>query len=55
MYHRSKKAKRTFRAAMALYCKENYGAWPDENWPFMPTREIDFYRRVCDVPTSSLR
>lgn len=55
MYHRSKKAKRTFRAAMALYCKENYGVWPDENWPFMPTREIDFYRRVCDVPTSSLR
>jgi superfamily II DNA or RNA helicase len=57
MYFRSRQPKakgRTFRAAMALFAKENYFAWPDPTWPYMPIAEIDRYRRVVDVPEDCL-
>jgi superfamily II DNA or RNA helicase len=57
MYYRSRQPKakgRTFRAAMALYATENYFAWPDTRWPYMPIDEFDRYRRVIDVPEDCL-
>ena len=52
---RTEKGARTFRAAMALFARENNFAWPDRNWRFMPRNEIDFYRLVADVPRERLR
>ena len=56
MYFRSrtKKGERTFRAAMALFARENYFQWPDPTWRFMPKREIDKYRLVSEVPREHL-
>ena len=53
MYHRSKKAGRTFRAAEALFFQENR-YWPPRDLPLMPTRDIDFYQKVSDVPVDML-
>lgn len=57
MYFRSRtqKGERTFRAAMALFARENYNQWPDENWPFMPIHELDKYRLVSSVPRERLK
>jgi DNA repair protein RadD len=57
MYYRSmtEKGSRTFRAAMALFAQENYFAWPDKRWPYMPVREEDFFRLCRDVPRERLR
>ena len=52
---RTEKGARTFRAAMALFARENNFAWPDRNWRFMPIHEIDFYRMVDSVPRERLR
>ncbi len=56
MFWRSRTAKgeRTFRAAMALFARENFNQWPDESWPYMPIREIDKYRLVKNVPIENL-
>lgn len=57
IYWRAKRSrnKMTFRQAEALYCVENYGKFPPRDMPLMPRREVDWYRRVCDVPMSELR
>lgn len=56
MYHRSRseKGSRTFKAAMGLFCVENYGQWPNPSWPLMPRDRFDFYRLVADVPPERL-
>lgn len=56
MYYRSKTktGARTFRAAAALFALENNYSWPDPSWPFMPTKEIDMFRLVADVPEETL-
>lgn len=57
MYFRSRtgKGERTFRAAMALFSKENNWRWPDPMWPYMPIEELDFYRLCSEVPRERLR
>lgn len=56
MYWRSRtgKGKRTFAQAEALFAMENDWDWPDRSWPFMPQRDIDFYRLVEKVPAEAL-
>ncbi len=48
------KGERTFRAAAALFARENYWNYPDPQWPLMPTRELDWFRLVSDVPVDRL-
>lgn len=58
MYYRAKKSKNrmTFNQAMALYAMEEGSfAYPPKDIPLMPINSRDFYRSVCDVPTSELR
>ncbi len=57
MYFRSLKGKgiKTFRQAFALFAYENYWAYPDKNWSFMPLYPEDEYRLVPDVPRERLR
>lgn len=56
MYWRSrnKNVERTFKAAAALFAAENFWGWPDPTWPFMPLREMDWYKLVRDVPMDRL-
>lgn len=56
MYWRSRteKGKRSFRAAMALFARENNWQWPDPTWPFMPLDYGDQFRDVIDVPMHKL-
>lgn len=44
----------TFGQAAALFAKEHFWKWPDESWPLMPTRELDWFERVADVPPGRL-
>ena len=53
MYYRSKRAKRTFKAAEALFWVENR-YWVPHNLPFMPKDKADWYRPVGDVPPDKL-
>jgi superfamily II DNA or RNA helicase len=57
MYYRSKnfKGRRTFMAAMALFAQEHYFQWPNQEWPFMPFNEMDFFRHVSEVAMERLR
>lgn len=48
-YFRASKTDMTFEQAKALCAKENNWFWPPETLPLMPTREIDWFRRVKDV------
>ncbi len=51
---RSKKGM-TFRQAEAwFYQNSEDRSWPSRDLPLMPTNEIDFYRRVADVPYDRL-
>jgi DNA repair protein RadD len=56
MYYRSrtKKGKRTFRQAMALFAYENNWSWPDPTWPLMPINLEDQFRQVAEVPMERL-
>lgn len=57
MYWRSrtKKGRRSFRAAAALFCKEDKRhGWPDPTWPYMPTEELDWFLAIPDVPMERL-
>lgn len=54
VYYRAKNAGLTFGQAQALFAKENNWFWPPEDFPLMPTREMDWFRRVSDVPVSTL-
>lgn len=53
MYHRMKRAGRTFRQAEALYCVESHG-WPPRDLPLMPRDSGDWWRKISDVPMSAL-
>lgn len=56
MYYRAQKSKTrmTFMQAAALFAKEHFWRWPDESWPLMPIRELDWFLSVADVPPSRL-
>lgn len=45
---------RSFRECANLFAQENYGMYPDWNWPMMPRRELDRYREVQLVSRSEL-
>ncbi len=55
MYHRSRteKGDRSFVAAEALFFHENK-YWPPRTLAFMPTNDLDWFRKVRDVPRDSL-
>lgn len=44
----------TFLQAEALFARENGWRWPQEDFPLMPQRELDWFERVCDVPMHRL-
>lgn len=54
VYYRAKNADLTFSQATALFAKENNWHWPPEDFPLMPTRELDWFRRVGEVDVSAL-
>ncbi len=54
MYYRSLNSGKTFRAAAALFAKENNWAWPDKHMPFMPMDPADWFSKVKDVPRERL-
>lgn len=56
MYYRSctEKGSRSFRAAAALFAQENRWSWPCPTWPLMPKNELDWFRKVADVPREHL-
>ena len=54
IYFRMKRAQRTFRQAEALFAKENHWNWPPRDLPMMPTKPLDWYRVVGDVPAENL-
>lgn len=54
-YYRAKNSgKMTFRQAEALFVHENH-YWPPRTLPLMPVQDLDWYRRVRDVPKDRLR
>ena len=56
MYYRARQKSwnASFRQAMSMFAKENFGRWPDRNWPFMPKSEADLGRKVKEVHESQL-
>jgi hypothetical protein len=54
MYNRAKRAGMTFLQAEALFAKENGWKWPVRSMPLMPTNDIDWHRKVADVPAQIL-
>lgn len=54
MYYRAIAGNRTFLQAEAFYAKENDWLWPDNSFPYMPTRELDWFELVKDVPRDRL-
>ncbi len=54
MYYRSRRAGRTFRAAEALFAKENNWFYPPRDLPLMPIEIGDWFRKVRDVPVERL-
>jgi DNA repair protein RadD len=55
-YFRAKKSRNamTFEQAMALCAMEMNWMYPPTTLPLMPTRELDWFRAVKDVPTNLL-
>jgi superfamily II DNA or RNA helicase len=54
-YFRAKKADMTFKQAMGFFAYENNWRWPARNLPMMPLDELDWFRKVKDVPYERLR
>lgn len=55
MYYRARNAGMTFAQAEANFARENNWGWPSRKFPLMPLTDIDFYRKVADVPKERLR
>lgn len=53
MYHRMKRAGKTFRQAEGLFFRENF-YYPPRDIALMPKNDIDFYSVIRDVPASQL-
>ena len=53
MYHRMRRAGKTFRQAEGFFCHE-YGYFPPRTLPLMPKETGDWFRRIDAVPTESL-
>lgn len=54
VYFRCLKSGKTFAQARGLFQHEHGGLCPNRDWPFMPTREADWHRKVKDVPRNRL-
>ena len=54
MYYRMRRAGKTFRQAEAYFCHLHH-YWPPRNMPLMPTRAIDWYQPIADVPSEALQ
>ncbi len=54
MWHRAKRADMTFRQARGLFFVENHYE-PPPTIALMPTKELDWFRRVSEVPRADLR
>lgn len=54
MYHRMKRANRTFRQAEALFFVENH-YYPPRTLPRMPVSDGDWWCKISDVPMERLR
>lgn len=54
MYYRARAKGMTFRQAEALYSRENNYGWPSHELPLMPKNDLDFFKRVADVPLERL-
>jgi superfamily II DNA or RNA helicase len=52
-YYRCRHADMTFRAARGLFFKD-HGYWPSNDLPLMPTREVDWFQKIKDVPPDRL-
>ena len=52
---RSKKWNASFKQAAAYFAYENFGQWPDKNWPLMPLTAKDWWAKVADVPKERLK
>lgn len=53
MYHRMKRAGKTFGQAEGLFVHENH-YWPPRTIPLMPRDDYDFYHKIGDVPPERL-
>lgn len=53
-YWRMKNADMTFNQARGLYAYENEWKWPPDGLALMPIDELDWFRRIQDVPMSRL-
>ncbi len=53
MFWRMRKSGRTFKQAEGFFYHE-HGYWPEHNLPLMPTDQLDWNRRVEDVPFDRL-
>lgn len=48
------RGERTYRQAAAAYAIDHHWQWPDPSWPLMPINELDWFRKVHDVPPERL-
>jgi superfamily II DNA or RNA helicase len=53
MYYRMMKAGKTFNQARGLFFHENK-YWPPTDLPMMPTNQLDWQRKIKDVPKETL-
>lgn len=53
IFQKAKVSGQTFREAESAFFKA-HGYWPASTLPFMPTLEIDRFRKIKDVPTDRL-
>lgn len=53
IYQRAKRSGMTFRQARGLFMHENY-YYPPKTLPFMPKNDLDWFRKVKDVPARDL-
>lgn len=54
IYYRAKNADMTFRQAEALFAYENQWGYPPRDLPLMPRSELDWFRKVSEVPRERL-
>ena len=53
--YRGPKTDKTFRQYEVIFARENYWWYPCHDWPYMPIHELDWFRRIKDVPIERLR
>lgn len=53
-YYRGVNKNMTFTQIEALWARENYWSWPERSLPMMPKNDVDWFRKVKDVPKGDL-